>query len=106
MRESTYQRNLISRLKCMFPGCIILKNDPQDSQGIPDLLILFGNQWAMLEVKASYDSPEQPNQDYYIDMYNEMSFAAFIHPQNEEQVLYALQSAFGLARKARVSQSL
>jgi len=103
VNETTYQRNLIRKLTILFPGCVILKNDPQNSQGIPDLLILFGSQWAMLEVKASYNAPEQPNQDYYIEMYDEMSFAAFIHPQNEERVLDDLQSAFGTARQARIS---
>lgn len=103
MNEATYQRKLIRKLKVLFPGCVIQTNDPSMNQGVPDILILFGNQWAMLEVKASATAPERPNQPYYVDMYNDMSFAAFIHPQNEEQVLDDLQSAFGVARQTRVS---
>ncbi len=103
MQEATYQRRLIKKLQVLFPGCVVVKNDPSENQGIPDILILFRNMWAMLEVKVSPVAPEQPNQVYWVDAYNEMSFAAFINPQNEEQVLYDLQSAFGVTGKARVS---
>lgn len=81
----------------------ILKNDPAQNQGIPDILILIGDRWAMLEVKLTADSPVQPNQPYYVHMFNNMSFAAFIYPENEEQVLHDLQSTFGATRQARLS---
>lgn len=103
MTEATYQRKLINRLEVMFPGCHIIKNDPHVSQGIPDLLILWNERWAMLEVKISSGAKHQANQDYYVEAFNGMSFAAFICPQNEEQVLDDLQQAFGVDRKARVS---
>lgn len=95
MREAAYQARLITKLQSMFPGCFILKNDPAENQGIPDILILFGNHWAMLEVKTSACAPEQPNQDYFVDLFDGMSFAAFIHPQNEDLVLNDLQSTLG-----------
>lgn len=95
MTESRYQLELISKLQRMFPNCFIFKNDPEELQGVPDLLILFNHHWAMLEVKLSKGSPMQANQDYYVDLFNQMSFAAFIYPENEEQVLYDLQTAFG-----------
>lgn len=97
-RETAYQAELIGRLYNMFPDCFILRNDPSENQGIPDILILFRDRWAMLEVKRSATARERPNQDYYVDMFNNMSFAAFIHPQNEEQVLDDLQSTFGAYR--------
>lgn len=103
MRESKYQKDLINKLKEMFPGCIITKNDSRFFQGIPDLLILFRDKWAMLEVKAYPDSHKQPNQDYYVGLLDEMSFASFINERNEEQVLNDLQLAFGLAGPARIS---
>lgn len=103
MNEAAYQRKLIRKLELLLPGCVVYKNDPGNNQGIPDLLILFEDKWAMLEVKAFEDAPEQPNQAYYVEKYNGMSFAAFIHPQNEEQVLDDLQFAFGVTRQARVS---
>ena len=89
----------------MFPDCVIEKSDPNYRQGVPDLTIFYGDKWARLEVKASYDAPTQPNQDYYVEQFNEMSFAAFIYPENEEEVLLALQRAFTSRRKARVSKS-
>lgn len=97
-RENRYQAGLIDRLETLFPGCIILKNDSSYLQGVPDLLILFEDRWAMLEAKGSFDSPTQPNQPYYVDLFNRMSFAAFIDPSNEADVLYELQRAFGTRR--------
>lgn len=101
--ESIYQANLIKKIQMLFPDCFILKNDPSENQGIPDLLLLFGNTWAMLEIKLSKDAVIQPNQMYFVDMFNRMSYASFIHPENEEQVLYDLQTAFGANRQARIS---
>ena len=74
-------------------------------QGVPDLTILWGRYWATLEVKRSKRDSSQPNQDYYIEQLNEMSFAAYIYPENEEEVLVALQQAFKPPRRARVSKS-
>ena len=94
MSEAVYQKRLINRIQSIFPNCVVLKNDPSQNQGFPDLLILFGSSWAMLEVKPSEDSPVQPNQAYHVDQLDQMSFAAFIYPENEEQVLDDLQSTF------------
>jgi len=92
--ESDYQAKLIKKLKRVFPGCEVLKNDPSYLQGILDLTLFWGRQWAMLEVKASANSVAQANQEYYVRRLNDMSFAAFIYPENEEEVLAALQEAF------------
>jgi hypothetical protein len=96
--EAAYQKHLIKKLLCMFPGSFVIKNDPDENQGIPDLLILFGDRWAMLEVKALTSSKIQPNQEYYVSFFNEMSFCAFISPRIEERVLNDLQHAFGFNR--------
>lgn len=101
--EAVYQKHLIKKLLRIFPGSFIIKNDPAVQQGIPDLLLLFGPFWAMLEVKAAPGSQVQPNQEYYISFFDEMSFCAFINPSNEEQVIDDLQRAFGINRQARVS---
>jgi hypothetical protein len=98
MRESAYQAKLISKIHQMFVGCFIIRNDPEQNQGLPDLLILYGDKWAMLEVKISEEAYIQPNQEYYVRLFNDMSFAAFICPENEEEVLRALQSTFGTRR--------
>jgi 3-hydroxymyristoyl/3-hydroxydecanoyl-(acyl carrier protein) dehydratase len=105
MRENEYQRQLIKKLKKQFPGCVIMKNDAQLIQGILDLTILYNDKWAMLEVKASAKSKERPNQDYYVRQLDDMSFAAFIYPENEEEILNALQQAFASGRRSRIPQS-
>lgn len=105
MAENKYQAKLIKKLSRMFPGCEILKNDPGYRQGILDLTIFWGPYWGMLEVKASASAPKQPNQDYYVQRMNDMSFAAVIYPENEEEVLAALQEAFSSRGATCVSQS-
>ena len=93
-RESQFQRELIEEIKDLFPGCIVMKNDPTYIQGIPDLIILYKDRWAALECKRSAQSHHQPNQDYYISIMDEMSFASFICPENKENVLYDLEQSF------------
>lgn len=78
----------------MFPDAIVLKNDPNYIQGIPDLTIFWRDRWATLEVKKSEVASHQPNQDYYVDRMNSMSFSRFIYPENKEEVLYELQQSF------------
>lgn len=85
--ENIYQRAFIKRLKKEFPGSIILKNDPNYIQGIPDLLLLVGDRWFALEVKRSSSAPHQPNQDYYVNRMNEMSAAYYVYPENEDEVI-------------------
>lgn len=86
------------------PGAIVLKNDARYIQGFPDLTILYGARWAVLECKKSKTEAHQPNQDYYVMMLNRMGFSSFIYPENKEDVLreleLALQPACEFERKA------
>ena len=91
MKESKFQSNLKKELKNMFPGCIVTKLDSGDIQGIPDLLILYKNKWATLENKRTAKAHRQPNQEYYVDKMNDMSFSKFIYPENKEEVLTDLK---------------
>jgi hypothetical protein len=93
-KEIIFQRELVRRLRKMFPGCIVIRNDPNFLQGIPDILLLWGRCWAALECKSSPKASVQPNQRHYIRTMNRMSFAAFVYPENKEQVLNALQHSF------------
>lgn len=94
MLERDYQKRLIKRLRDKFPNCIIVKNDAQLKQGIPDLLVLYSNKWVALEVKKSETAHHQPNQDIYVERMNEMSYASFIYPENEDQVFKELEEVF------------
>ena len=94
MLENKFQANLIKELKTIFPGCIVLKNDPDYIQGVPDLLILHKNKWASLECKKSANAKKLPNQEYYVGPMNEMSFSKFIFPENKEEVLNELRETF------------
>lgn len=93
-KESMFQANLIRDLKSIFPGCMVLKNDPNYIQGVPDLLVLYNDRWAALECKRSANASHRPNQEYYISKMDEMSFAAFVYPENREDILDELQRAF------------
>lgn len=94
MLESGFQAQLIRSIKKLLPGCIVMKNDPNYIQGIPDLLILYKDKWASLECKKSVNSKKQANQSYYVDKMNEMSFSRFVYPENKEEVLHELQQSF------------
>jgi len=104
MLESQYQTELVKKLKRLYPGCLVQKSDPDWQQGFPDLILLLdGGFWALLEVKRSERALMQPNQEFFVNKGVEMSFGAFIFPENEEEVLRALQFAYERHRAARVS---
>jgi len=94
MVESKYQADLIKKLEKRFPNCVVLKNDPTYIQGIPDLMVLYENKWAALECKVSKTAHKQKNQPFYVNLLNKMSFASFIYPENEKEVLNELERAF------------
>ena len=104
MAENKFKTKLISEIESMFPGCIVTHLDPNEIQGIPDLLILYKDKWAVLEAKDYATASHRPNQDYYVELMNDMSFAAFIYPENKEEVLHELQQAFRTRRATRVSR--
>ena len=92
--ERVFQANIVKEIKAIFKDCIVLKLDPSHTQGIPDLLILWKDKWAAIECKRSSKAKVQPNQKYYVDKMNEMSFSRFIFPENKEEVLNELREAF------------
>lgn len=103
MKESDFQKKLKKELKSRFPGCYVLKNDPDQIQGIPDLTILYQDKWATLEVKrdkkeaiASMEDKDgkHANQAYYVKQMNDMSFSSYIYPENMEEVLDDLAQSF------------
>ena len=83
--ESGFQDRLIQELKDLFPGCMTFKMD--QIQGMPDLLVLYRDRWALLECKRFAKARKQPNQEYYVELFDNMSFSRFIYPQNKDEVL-------------------
>lgn len=96
--ESEFQKDLMDELRDLFPGCVILKNDSSYQQGIPDWLILWGPHWAMLETKKSRGSRYEANQEYFLEILDEMSIARRVQPENRREVIRAIQQAFGSRR--------
>ena len=93
MLERKFQSILIKSIKERLPGCEVLKNDSTYLQGVPDLIVLYGRRWAMLECKRRNNSRQQPNQKYYVDRFREMSYANFITPENQEEILDEMEHA-------------
>lgn len=103
MAESKYQAYLVRKLKDLYPTAQVLIPNPNHIQGFPDLIVLVDETWFALEVKRSVNSPRQPNQDYYVKKLHGMSYAAFIYPENEKDVLLEIQQTLlhrGYARPA------
>lgn len=97
--ESRFKSETRNKIRTMFPGCYIFK---PDQQGLPDMIILHGEKWAALEFKRFEDASRQPNQPYHVSNMNRMSFAAFIYPENEEEVLNELSQALRARRSSRL----
>lgn len=91
MNERDFQPLIIKELKSRLPGCIVLKNDSSYKQGVPDLIVLWNDRWATLECKKFKTARHQANQDYYVNLMNELSFSSFIYPENRQEVLDDLE---------------
>jgi hypothetical protein len=104
-KESDFAHDVLKpRLEAEFPGCVIIKQDPNTSfQGVPDHLVLFEDKWAALETKRAKNAARQPNQPYYIEKMDGMSYASFVDPSNIEGVISDLQAAFRSDGEARAS---
>ena len=90
--ETKFRNRLIADIESRFPGSIVLRNDPENFQGVPDLTVLFpGGKWALLECKRSANASHRPNQDHYIELFDDMFYASFIFPENKDEVLDELQ---------------
>lgn len=92
--ESKFQKELMDEIRKQYPGCVILKNDSSYIQGFPDWTILYKDKWAVLEAKRSRTADKQPNQPYYVDKLNSMSYSRFVYPENKDEVLQELQQIF------------
>lgn len=94
MVESEFQKRLKRRLRSEFPDCVIMKQDATQIQGIPDLIILYKDKYAVLEVKKSKTASHRPNQDFYISKFGQYVYASFCYPENVEEVITGLKGWF------------
>ena len=94
MLENKFQAKLIKEIKDTFPGCMVLKNDPTYIQGVPDLLVVHKTKWATLECKKDSKAKKQPNQEYYVERMDAMSFSRFVCPENKDEVMKDLKHHF------------
>ena len=97
--ESKFQKELMDEIRERYPGCVILKNDSSYIQGFPDWTILYKDRWAVLEAKRERGAKKQPNQEYYVDKLNDMSFSRFVYPENKDEVLEDLERVFKRRRR-------
>lgn len=96
--ERNFQASLKKNIKKRLPGSVILKTDPLQYQGIPDLLILYKDKHAFLEVKREEKASRRPNQDWYVKKFGEHTFSSFISPENKEEVLDELEQSLKSGR--------
>ena len=95
LKESRFQSKLIKKLESKFPNCVVMKNDANYRQGIPDLSIHYKGKTAFLECKDGANAGHQPNQDYWVErLKNDGFYANFIFPENERSVLSELERSF------------
>lgn len=102
MIESQFEKQLVDKLKKMYPGAYVIKNNPNYIQGFPDRVFLYKNFWAAFDAKRDANAPIRPNQAYYIEKLDKMSFAMFVHPGNEEEFLYGLQRSLTTKGNTRI----
>ena len=93
--QSAFQKDMMDEIRDRYPGSVNLKNDSSYIQGFPDWTILYKDKWAVLEAKRSKNAKKQPNQPYYVDKLNTMSFSRFVYPENKDDVLRELEQIFG-----------
>lgn len=92
--EKDFQKDLMDEIRERYPGCVIMKNDSGYIQGIPDWTILYKDKWAVLEAKRDRKAKKQPNQEYYVDQLNKMSYSRIVYPENKDEVLSELHKIF------------
>ena len=67
-RENSIQPDIIKEIEQRYPNCIVLKNDANYKQGIPDLTIMYRDKYAMLETKRDENAKYRPNQETYLKL--------------------------------------
>ena len=92
-RETKFKKMFKKKLKRLYPECIIVEADPTYFWSVPDVYFFLGSFWAALEFKRTEGSSRRPNQEYWVEVLDKMSFARFVYPGVEEEVLSELEAA-------------
>lgn len=92
MTENKYQADLVKEIRSWGDDFFVFPMDGSVYQGFQDILILYKDTYAVLEVKVAEDSEHQPNQDWYVQYFAQYVFSSFIWPEIEQEVLHDLQS--------------
>jgi hypothetical protein len=98
MLEGKFKTRLKKKIEGKWLGSRVLYLDPSNDQGVGDMLVLYGPAWAILEGKKSANASTQPNQPYYVNLFDNMSFSRFVYPENVEEVLSALGEWFSFVQ--------
>jgi len=85
--EAAFQSDLKKEIEGLLTDCVVLVKPGFTLLGFPDLLILYKNQWAALEVKRSEHEEYQPGQEWWIGELNAMSYSAMICPENRKEII-------------------
>ena len=95
-QEGNVQDAVKKRILKEFPGAHVCKTDPNlwGWQGVPDLLIIYKDKWAFLEMKRHKDAARQANQDYWVRTLDKQGCAAFCYPEVREQAFKKLHEYF------------
>lgn len=88
--ERKFKKKVIEELHDIYPGAVLIGLDPEEIQGIPDLLFLYGPFWGTFETKRNLFSPVRPNQAFWVDKMNRMSYSSFLFPENKNDVFQDL----------------
>lgn len=97
-----FKTKFIKNLQLEFPDCVVMLTDAQYQQGVPDILMLVGDAWFAFEVKAAANSSRRPNQEWWVDILNRLSYASFVYPENEREVLDEVQQALEARGRTRL----
>lgn len=95
MLESKFKTRLRNRIEKEFPGAIVMHTNPVERRGAPDLVVLYKDKWVALEGKQESKSSHRPLQDYRVEEWNKLSFARFVEPSNEQDVIDDMHAYLG-----------
>lgn len=98
MLESEFKRKFKNMLEQSYPGCVLVDINPEQFRSFPDLLFLYDKFWATFEMKRTVGSAVRPNQPYWVEKLDNMSFSRFVEPGTAKEVLDDLARAIQSGR--------